>query len=184
GNPRPGGGARGRSSRPARRAPRRLEALDCRRGSRKEQKRRWTAAAAQRFFLTCWRCYWLLAVLGLRLLDALILGVATHRIALLLRHLVFRLHLRIAGVGHGGGGLEVSLGVRLGLVAGRLSFLDAHVLVVACLSVAGLLRGLVVGVGTVHRRVVVGLGLLLGLFVGGGRRVCAEGNDTADGDRA
>src|SRR5262249_22811606 len=145
---------------------RRLEALDRRRGSWKEQKRRWTAAAASAFVLTCWRCYCgLLAVLGLRLFDALILGVAAHRIALLLRHLVFRVHLRVARVGHGGGGLEVSLGVRLGLVAGRLGFLDAHVLVIAFLRVAGLLRRLVVGVGTVHHPLVVGLGLLLGLLV-------------------
>src|SRR2546430_9652502 len=86
----------------------------------------------------------LLLVLGFGVTNARILRVTRHCVALFLRDLVLRLHLVFLGIGHSCRGLAFRLGVRDNLDVLRLGFLHAHVLVVARLRLACVLRRLVI----------------------------------------
>src|SRR5258706_15447401 len=93
----------------------------------------------------------LLVVPELRVLDALILGVARQRIALFLGNLVLGDHGVFTRVRLRGLGLQQRLGIGRRLDVLGLGFLHAHIFIVTLLGLARVLRSLVVGVGPCDR---------------------------------
>src|SRR5438874_10218994 len=117
----------------------------------------------------------LLVVLEFRVFDALILGVARQRVALLLGDFVLGHHGVFASVRLRVLGFQERLGVGRRLDVLGLGFLHAHVFVIALLGLASVLGGLVVGVGLRDRGFVFVLPVPLGR---------ARGIDAAHGKEA
>src|SRR3981081_1140628 len=101
----------------------------------------------------------LLVILHFRVLDAAVLRIPGHRIALLLGDLIVGVHLVFLCISHCRRGLAFRLGVSGCLDMRCLGFLHADVLVIALASLAGFLGSRVVGVSVRGGLLVRGLAL-------------------------